>query len=222
MIKALSDYINSRVKSHQLCVYLFCAGLSVTHALAAEKTESDIRWNAMAPMANMLLTHADWEQYVQAGDNEKSHFSNYPGALAYYLMATKVDDNNLMGPYQAAGTLAILNMPEEAIKYLQLADQRGLWQWIIMLHDEELDAIKHTNEFKQILAQVEARYQQHSQDAGIARFAIPHSVVPEQGWPVVVWLSGYGTEGVSGLDMADHLLQQQAVMVAINGTRKTG
>lgn len=199
MIKNLSGYINHRIKSHQLCVYLFCAGLSVMHASAEEKTENDIRWDAMAPLANMLLTHEDGDQYVLAGNNEKSHFSNYPGALAYYLMATKVDDDNIMGPYQAAGALATLNMPEEAIKYLQLADQRGLWQWIIMRDDEELAAIRHTNEFKQILAQVETRYQQHSQNAGMARFAIPHGGVPEEGWPVVVWLSGYLAMVLKGL-----------------------
>ncbi|GHB13301.1 alpha/beta hydrolase [Shewanella indica] len=185
-----------------------------------DKTEAEIRWQTLSPIANLYLSQANAEDFIAQGDNEKSRYNNYAGALAYYLMATERDSSNIWAPYQAAGTLAMLELKDQAIEMLQLADSRGLWQQIMLEEDDELNAIRDSDEYRAVLEKVKRRYPQHAKDAGTAYIHHPHGTAPEGGWPVLVWLSGYGTEGSNSTHMAELLTSERAIFIGINGTEK--
>ncbi|MFP3373919.1 hypothetical protein SB756_31640, partial [Pseudomonas sp. SIMBA_068] len=73
---------------------------------------------------------------------------------------------------------------------------------------------------KKLLQAAEKNYPAKARDAGLAAFSIPQGKAPSEGWPVVVWLSGFGTEGSDGIDMRTDLVGEKAVLVGINGTLK--
>ncbi|WP_335924048.1 alpha/beta hydrolase [Shewanella indica] len=185
-----------------------------------DKTEAGIRWQTLSPIANLYLSQANAEDFIAQGDNEKSRYNNYAGALAYNLMATERDSSNIWAPYQAAATLAMLELKDQAIEMLQLADSRGLWQKIMLEEDDELNAIRDSDEYRAVLEKVKRRYPQHAKDAGTAYIHHPHGTAPEGGWPVLVWLSGYGTEGSNSTHMAELLTSERAIFIGINGTEK--
>jgi predicted esterase len=186
------------------------------------KNEAQIRWEATSPMANLYLKNAPASAFIAQGDNEKSQWNNYAGALMYYLAATDRDAKNAWGPYQAAAALAYLDVPEKAKEYLLEADKGGFWQYITAEEDEEMTSIKNTNEFKLLLANAKKRYTDHAKDAGQSFIKIPKGKAPQGGWPVLVWLSGYGTEGTDSQDLAYILVGNKAVFIGINGTEKLG
>ncbi len=206
------------------CTALALMALFTTPLASADgqqgKTEADIRWEAATPMVNLYLKHASAHDFVDAGDNEKSRWGNYAGALAYYLAATDRDPHNSWGPYQAAASLSYLKMPTMAKRYVQEADKRGFWQYKMAVNDSEMSLIKDSPEFKQLLAHAKARYALQAKDAGKAFIHVPEGKAPQGGWPVLVWLAGYGTEGSDSADLARNLAAGKVVFIGINGTEK--
>jgi|GEM_PF-252008 len=186
----------------------------------ATKSEAQIRWDATSPMANLYLKNAPADYFIQQGDREKSQWNNYAGALMYYLAATDRDEKNSWAPYQAAAALAYLDVPEKAKQYVAMADERGFWQYITAEEDEEITSIKGSNEFQLLIANAKQRYLIHAKDAGQSFIKIPKGKAPKDGWPVLVWLSGYGTEGSDSQDLADIIVHDKAVFIGINGTEK--
>ncbi|MGC5704167.1 dienelactone hydrolase family protein [Pseudomonas sp. NFXW11] len=178
------------------------------------------RWQGMAAMANLYLDDASPQDFIDAGDNEKSQHDNYAGALAYYLTAARLDPKNAFASYQAAGSLAAMNKNQRAAELLDQARERGFWQLVILKEDDELQGLQQSPAYKKLLQAAEKNYPAKAKDAGLAAFSIPQGKAPAAGWPVVVWLSGLGTEGSDDLDMRASLLGEKAVLVGINGTLK--
>lgn len=183
-------------------------------------TVSDVRWQALSGVANLYLDDAPASDFMAAGDQEKSKWNNYAGALAYYLIATDRDSDNSWAPYQAAAALAYLDVPQQAERYLALADKRGFWQYITMAEDDELQSIAQNSAFKTVLEHAKQRYSEHAKDAGQAFIHVPHGAAPKAGWPVLVWLAGYGTEGSDSAKLAKSLVGDKAIFIGINGTEK--
>ncbi|WP_417761017.1 alpha/beta hydrolase [Shewanella sp.] len=187
---------------------------------SAPPSEADVRWQTLSPVANLYLDNAPASEFMAQGDEEKSRWNNYAGALAYYLMATERDPYSSWAPYQAAAALAYLRVPDQADTYLQLADQRGFWQYITMEEDDELAEITESSAYNTLLTNAKLRYPQHAQDVGKAYIHLPKGTAPADGWPVLVWLAGYGTEGSDSKDLAEVLTADKAIFIGINGTEK--
>jgi predicted esterase len=181
---------------------------------------SEGRWQGLGSMADLYLNGATPAEFLEAGDEEKSKHHNYAGAAAFYLTAARLDPANAFASYQAAAALAALDSPEFAVDYLDQARERGFWQVLIMRDDYELVQMRKYPEYQKLLAAAEKNYAKHAKDAGLAAFSIPKGKAPAGGWPVLVWLSGYGTEGSTGTDMRTTLVGEKAVLVALNGTLK--
>lgn len=197
--------------------------LSLSGSWAHADAQQDVakgRWQGLAGMANLYLDDATAADFIEAGDNEKSQHDNYAGALAYYLTAARLDPKNAYASYQAAGSLAAMDKNKRAAEYLEQARERGFWQLVLLKEDDELESLQQDPAYKKLLQAAEKNYPAHAKDAGLAAFSIPQGKAPVAGWPVVVWLSGFGTEGSDGIDMRADLVGEQAVLVGINGTLK--
>ncbi|WP_369989446.1 alpha/beta hydrolase [Pseudomonas xanthosomatis] len=181
---------------------------------------SEGRWQGLGSMADLYLNGATPAEFLEAGDEEKSKHHNYAGAAAFYLTAARLDPNNAFASYQAAAALSALDSPEFAVDYLDQARERGFWQVLIMKEDYELVQMRKYPQYRKLLETAEKNYAKHAKDAGLAAFSIPKGKAPAGGWPVLVWLSSYGTEGSSGTDMRAELVGDKAVLVALNGTLK--
>ncbi|PSV09562.1 alpha/beta hydrolase [Photobacterium kishitanii] len=181
---------------------------------------SDQRWSAFSDVAELYLKNANANEFISMGDHEKDKWGNYPGALSYYFMALNKNKKSIMAAYQVGAALAYLEINDEAIKYLNIAYQNGLWQYYLMKEDDELSLIRKTNAYQTLLEKVKVRYQSHVTDAGKAKIFAPSDHPPKAGWPVVVWLSGYGTEGTDSQSLADAFTEVHAIFIGINGTEK--
>ncbi|MDD1013759.1 alpha/beta hydrolase [Pseudomonas rubra] len=208
-----------------LCSFGLLAGLSLaaTTAYADEASDQALhkgRWQGMAAMANLYLNDATPAEFMDAGDKEKSEHDNYAGALAFYLTAARLDPKNAFAAYQAAAALSAMDSPELAAQYLDEARERGFWQTVILKEDDELEPMQKDPAYQKLLQAAEKNYPSQAKDAGLAAFSIPQGKAPAGGWPVVVWLAGFGTEGVNGTNMRADLVGEKAVLVALNGTLK--
>jgi len=200
---------------------LAALGVSSTCAYADEaQAVAKGRWQGMAAMANLYLDDATPAQFIEAGDKEKSQHDNYAGALTYYLTAARLDPQNAYASYQAAGSLAAMEKNKLAAQYLDQARERGFWQVVLLKEDDELESMQQDPAYQKLLQAAEKNYPQQAADAGLAAFSIPEGKAPADGWPVVVWLSGLGTEGSDDIDMRSDLVGEKAVLVGINGTLK--
>ncbi|MCH1918957.1 alpha/beta hydrolase-fold protein [Shewanella sp. A3A] len=198
----------------------FSAAAVAETETSAPPSAADVRWQALSPVANLYLDNAPASEFIAQGDEEKSRWNNYAGALAYYLIATERDPYSSWAPYQAAAALAYLRVPDQADTYLQLADQRGFWQYITMEEDDELAEITDSDAYNTLLTNAKLRYPEHAKDAGKAYIHLPKGTAPADGWPVLVWLAGYGTEGSDSEHLAKTLTADKAIFIGINGTEK--
>ncbi|MDD1957125.1 dienelactone hydrolase family protein [Pseudomonas sp. 8209] len=207
---------------HFATLSLFTAlSLTATASFADEdEAVAKGRWQGLAGMANLYLNDADAQEFIDAGDKEKSEHDNMAGALAYYLTAARLDPKNAYASYQAGAALASMEKFDLAGDLLDQARERGFWQAVILRDDDELESMKDAPAYKKLLQSAEANYAKQAKDAGAAAFSIPEGKAPAGGWPVVVWLSGYGTEGSKGIRMREELVGERAVLVGVNGTLK--
>ena len=207
---------------HFATLSLFTAlSLTATASFADEdEAVAKGRWQGLAGMANLYLNDADAQEFIDAGDKEKSEHDNMAGALAYYLTAARLDPKNAYASYQAGAALASMEKFDLAGDLLDQARERGFWQAVILRDDDELEGMKDAPAYKKLLQSAEANYAKQAKDAGLAAFSIPEGKAPAGGWPVVVWLAGYGTEGSKSIRMRQELVGERAVLVALNGTLK--
>lgn len=203
---------------------LFTALSLATTASFADDAEAEAvakgRWQGLASMANLYLNDATAQQFIDAGDKEKEQHDNMAGALTYYLTAARLDPKNAYASYQAGAALASMESFDLAADLLDQARERGFWQAVILRDDDELAGMKDAPAYKKLLQSAEANYAKQAKDAGLAAFSIPAGKAPAGGWPVVVWLAGYGTEGSKSTRMRQELVGERAVLVALNGTLK--
>ncbi|MDH2434849.1 alpha/beta hydrolase-fold protein [Pokkaliibacter sp. MBI-7] len=214
----LSFWRTARFSLPVLTSVWLAVGSHTIYADESDDAASKARWDVMADMAALYMREAPASEFVDAGDDEKSKHGNYAGALAYYLAATKLDTNYAFASYQAAAALSYLDMPKVAAKYLKEAQVRGFWQYPIMQEDEELAPMKESAAYQELLSTAQTNYALHAQDAGKGAFQIPQATPPKDGWPVVVWLHGLGSNG--SIDGFSELAKDQYALVGLNGTIK--
>jgi predicted esterase len=119
--------------------------------------------------------------------------AQYEAATIHYLAALRLDPKLVKARYQMACGLALWGKRELAFDCLRKAVDDGYWGYEAMRDDEDLASISGDPAFGKLLARVKERYAveapKHARDAIIA---MPNGDAPAKGWPVVLFLHGYG------------------------------
>ncbi|MGQ8708247.1 alpha/beta hydrolase [Serratia sp. TSA_198.1] len=142
------------------------------------------------------------------------------GAMSLYLTLMREDGSNVWAPYQLAASSAEKGQTELAERYLQLSANRGLWYYYALLEDDAFNSIQHRATYQSILAATKARYLRHAPlFEGKASYAIPDGTPPAGGWPIVVFLHGYGKG--ANISPEERLLfsEMGVAYIEINGTQ---
>jgi len=193
-------------------------GASVAHA-ADTPDDEEADFPALSPVVNALINADDAQELVKRADAMED--SNELQALALYLAASREDPHQLRAPYQVAALLARRGSDETlALRYLQEADERGLWFGPMLAEDADFAELRHTAVYQNVLANAQQRYRTEAAGrVGAISVLNPSPGVVKTGTclPVVVWLHGYGINGY--LDDSDQpLADAGAVLLGINGT----
>jgi len=187
-------------------------------ALAAEEEDaSTIAFKAVSPVVNALI-NADTaaELMEKAEDDALTPLQS----LAMYLAAARQDPELSQASYHAAALFARRGDDALAERYLDEADERGMWFAPVLAEDDDFKDLRDAPFFKRVLANTQARYAQ----VAAGRVGAISVLEPSRGIalpacaPVLVWLHGYGINGY--LDSSDQpLADAGVVMLGINGTQ---
>jgi len=184
---------------------------------ADDDSASTIAFKAVSPVVNALINADDAQELMdKAEDDELTVLQS----LALYLAAAREDPQLSQASYHAAALFARRGDDELAQRYLEEADERGMWFAPVLGEDEDFKDLRQTEFFKQALAHTQARYEEVAAGrVGATSVLQPSRSVPMPSCaPVLVWLHGYGINGE--LDDSDQpLADAGVVLMGVNGTQ---
>lgn len=190
----------------------------VLHATEAPDAD-EIAFNALSPVVSALLNADDVPELMERA--EKLEETDTLQAIAVYLAASREDPKQLLAPYQVAALFARRGDDRLALRYLQEADDRGLWFGPLLAGDEDFSELRDTATYKSVLASAQQRYKKIAEGkVGAISVLNPSAKIPAPKTcrPVVVWLHGYGVNGELDADYQP-LADTGAIILGINGTQ---
>jgi predicted esterase len=186
---------------------------------AAEPLDAeDIAFQALSPVVTALINADDVPELMARA--EKLEDTDTLQAIAVYLAATREDPKQMLAPYQVAALFARRGDDKLALRFLQEADDRGMWFGPLLAGDEDFSDLRETATYKAVLASAQQRYKTIAPGkVGAISVLNPSADIPapKACRPVVVWLHGYGINGE--LDESyQPLADTGAIILGINGT----
>jgi predicted esterase len=178
----------------------------------------DIAFQALKPVVTALMNADNAEELMAKADALEGADSLQ--AIALYLAASREDPKQLRAPYQVAALFARRGDDTLAERFLQEADDRGLWFGPLLAGDQDFADLHQSTTFKSVLANAQQRYKNIAAGKVGAIYVLNPSAgipAPAACRPVVVWLHGYGINGE--LDESyQPLADTGAIILGINGT----
>ncbi|WP_426235169.1 hypothetical protein [Pseudomonas sp. TWP3-2] len=194
--------------------------LSSSFLHAAEQLDPDeIAFNALSPVVSALLNADDVPELMERAETLSD--TDTLQAIAVYLAASREDPKQILAPYQVAALFARRGDDKLALRYLQEADDRGLWFGPLLAGDEDFSELRETATYKSVLTNAQERYKKIAVGKVGAISVLNPSAnipVPKACRPVVVWLHGYGVNGELG-EGYQPLADTGAIILGINGTQ---
>lgn len=183
---------------------------------ADEDSASTIAFKAVSPVLNALINADDAQELMEKAEDDELTLLQ---SLALYLVAARENPELSQASYHAAALFARRGDDELAERYLEEADERGMWFAPVLAEDDDFKDLRDAPFFKRVLANTQARYAQVS----VGKVGAISVLQPSKGVampacaPVLVWLHGYGINGY--LDDSDQpLADAGVVLLGINGT----
>lgn len=170
------------------------------------------------PEASESVTRRKSEMMRQLADQMKSE-GNYKRAAIAYALAIKEDESNAMAIYQLACCHALWGKADQAIQSFQRAIDAGFDDFPTAFGDDELGAVRQTNNFASQLRTIQSRYLKNAANkVGTPLVTVPTGRPPLEGWPVIFLLHGYGDTNEAYLDLAEIWSDLGFVSVALPGS----
>ena len=154
---------------------------------------------------------------VMLADIKKSS-RNHAEAAVYYLAAIRRDPKLMIARYQFACNLALWGHRRLALETIRKAVDDGFWGYEMMRTDDDFASIQDSPEFKTLLTKVKDRYPaEAAKRAGKPHLRVPEGKSPVKGWPIIVFLHGYGDRGESYIPHAEYAAVNGFAGIAISG-----
>ena len=155
---------------------------------------------------------------VGIADRLKS-MQKYEEAEAAYLRAMKIDTKWAYPPYQLACNYELWNKHDKAVPVFKKAIELGFSDFPTALSDDELGELRDAKDFNKTLAEIRKRYiQSGKKDVGTPIAVKPKGKKPDEGWPVMLMLHGYGDSNVNYVRLAESWAALGFVSVAVPGS----
>jgi predicted esterase len=160
---------------------------------------------------------ADADSFLAEADRLKP-IGRYEDAAVNYLAALKLDPKHVLARYQFACNLALWGHRRMAIATIRQAIDDGFWGYEMMKDDDDLESIRKSPEFNQMLAKVKERYSvEAAKRVGQSRVVVPEGDPPAKGWPVVVFLHGMGDHAGAYVGHAEEAAELGYAGLALSG-----
>jgi len=185
--------------------------------VSGPETIADLQLNSAVDSA--LREHADWdaEDHIQEA-NALTRVSKFTQSAAHCLAALRLQPKNLFAGYQLACTLSLWGHERAALNALRQVVQEGFWGYEMMRDDSDLERIMQAPEFPALLEEVQRRYKVESpKRIAVRHIRVPKGQAPPKGWPVLVFLHGYGDSGDSYVGFAMAAAENGFAGVAVSG-----
>jgi predicted esterase len=147
----------------------------------------------------------------------------YDEAAVYYLTAIKMKPGLSRAEYQLACDMAMWGQKKVALRYLGRAVDDGFWGYPTMLDDSDLQAVRSDPDFATLLAKVESNYKAEvPKHAPGATVKIPKGSAPSEGWPVILFMHGFGSKRHDYDPLADLASELGLVGISVDGPTVAG
>lgn len=155
---------------------------------------------------------------VQMADRLKSA-QRYQKAEATYLEAMEADPTWAYPPYQLACNYELSKQHAKAIPMFKKAIDLGFADFPTALGDDELGQLRDAKEFTSSLSKIRERYIAVGKEGVGTPIAVkPNGKQPDDGWPVILMLHGYGDSNVNYVSLAKAWAALGFVAVAVPGS----
>jgi predicted esterase len=179
----------------------------------------DALFRARVALVEQLLDgDLDARGWRRLGDWHKGR-RRYPEAAIHYLIALRTNPKLRYAAYQLACTFSLWGQKDLALKWLERAVELGFWGYPVLEDDDDLSALRGDSRFKACLAKVRAAYPlEAKKNPGQRVVSWPKGLKkPAEGWPVLVFLHGWGDNALSYRSLAKKASELGLVGVALPG-----
>lgn len=143
----------------------------------------------------------------------------YKKAESTYRLAMEADPTWGYPPYQLACNYELWDKHDKAVPEFKKAIELGFADFPTALSDDELGKLRDADDFPKTLAKIRERYVKTSTAKIGTPIAVkPAGKPPEDGWPLMLMLHGYGDSNVNYLDLARAWAKLGFVAVAVPGS----
>ena len=179
-------------------------------------------YQAHVDLLEILLENPTNDELLDAGQYFRRR-EDHAKAAVFDLVALRGKPNDFLIEYELACNFALWGQKKLAAKYLTAAAEHGYWGWRVVAEDTDLDAIKDTPEFAAAVKKIEANFKTESpkHPPGMTVEA-PQGNLPATGWPVMIFLHGWGSERSDFDEEAKFVATLGCVGVTLDATEVMG
>lgn len=174
----------------------------------------------------------DWKPAQQESNPERDKASKivsvadrlkaagqYGKAATTYNVAIAADPTWSYPPYQLACNYELWGKHDKAVPEFEKAIQLGFADFPTALADDELGKLREAGDFNATLTSIRERYIEDSEKRIGTPIAVkPEGEQPEEGWPVILMLHGYGDSNLNYIKFAQAWAKLGFVAVAVPGS----
>jgi len=180
----------------QMCIFLvvMTAG-GVLHAAPATQplTPEQAVYRSNVALVETLMTEPSDDELLHLGRHYRSR-GDFPRATTLHLAALRGKADVPGFEYELACDFALWGHAKLGMSYLQRAADHGYWGYPVIADDTDVDALKKDPAFPAAMAKIKANFSVESlKHAPDITLKTPTGKAPVAGWPVVVFLHGWGS-----------------------------
>ncbi len=142
----------------------------------------------------------------------------YPRAEQEYKRALQLEPNFPFAAYQLGCNYCRWGRPDDGWNWFQRAVDMGLWSHPLIADDFEINNIRSRPGFDELVEDVKARYQKRASEIHLPPIVMrPKDSPPEEGWPIMLVMHGYGGTPMTWVDQIETWTRQGFIAVGVTG-----
>ena len=212
-----------------IAVHVFCI-LTGANLPAGEPTTPDAKsitpaeavYRSNVAMVDVLLRNTSDEDLIRLGTGYRSR-ENFPRAAAMHLIALRTKHDDPLTEYELACDFALWGQVKLGMRYIQAAANHGYWGYLVVRDDTDVNALKGEPTFGGALAKIKDAYAvQAPKNLPGMTLKEPSGAAPSAGWPVLIFLHGFGSNRHDFDDLAAYVATLGYIGITLDGTDVMG
>lgn len=205
-----------------LLALLAPSGFAADPPASRPVTPQEAVYRSNLALANLLLDNPSDEELRQFGSYCRAR-GDFSRAAVVYLMALRGKPNDPRLEFELASVFAAWDQVDLGMEYLKKAAEHGYWGYRVIAEDTDVDPLKKHAAFPAALAKIKASFDREAPKVELGMtVCAPVGEAPSAGWPVVVFLHGWGARRQDFDDEAKFVSTLGYVGVTIDANEPMG